>query len=41
MSFSALAGIRPRIEKFSFADADKALAKCLENKIRFRAVLVP
>jgi propanol-preferring alcohol dehydrogenase len=41
MAFSALSGVRPRIEKFSFADADKALAKCLENKIRFRAVLVP
>ncbi len=41
LSFSALSGVRPRIEKFALADADKALTKCLENKLRFRAVLVP
>lgn len=41
MAFSALSGVRPRIEKFKLADAEQALAKVMENRIRFRAVLVP
>ncbi len=41
MKFSALFGVKPRIEKFELAQAGEALAKCLENEVRFRAVLVP
>ena len=39
--FSALTGVRPRIEKFALADAEKAFAHMMENRVRFRAVLVP
>ena len=41
MSFSALTGVRARIEKFKLEDAEQAYAKVMQNKVRFRAVLVP
>jgi propanol-preferring alcohol dehydrogenase len=41
MEFSALTGIRPRIETFPLEKAGEALAKVLSNQVRFRAVLVP
>lgn len=41
MSFSALTGVRPRVETFKLAEASTAYAKMMENKVRFRAVLVP
>jgi propanol-preferring alcohol dehydrogenase len=39
MAFSALTGVRARIETFSLDQAESALAKVMENKVRFRAVL--
>lgn len=41
MSFSALTGVRPRIEKFKLDQAEAAFTKVMENKVRFRAVLTP
>lgn len=41
MAFSALTGVRPRVETFPLADAEKAYAHMMENKARFRAVLIP
>lgn len=41
MRFSALTNVRPQVEVFKLEDAEQALAKVLENRIRFRAVLVP
>jgi D-arabinose 1-dehydrogenase-like Zn-dependent alcohol dehydrogenase len=41
LSFSALSGVRPVIERFKLEQADEAFAKVMENKVRFRAVLVP
>lgn len=41
MAFSALTGVRPRTETFKLEDAEKAFAAMMENKVRFRAVLVP
>jgi D-arabinose 1-dehydrogenase-like Zn-dependent alcohol dehydrogenase len=41
MTFSALYGIRPRIEKFKLDQVEQALARVMENKVRFRAVLTP
>jgi D-arabinose 1-dehydrogenase-like Zn-dependent alcohol dehydrogenase len=41
MSFSALAGVRPRIERFPLEKAEEAFGKVMSNRIRFRAVLVP
>ena len=41
MEFSALTGVRARIEKFSLEKAEDAYAHMMENKVRFRAVLVP
>jgi D-arabinose 1-dehydrogenase-like Zn-dependent alcohol dehydrogenase len=41
MAFSALTGVRPRTETFRLEQADAALAKVMENRIRFRAVLIP
>ncbi len=41
MAFSALTGVRPRVEVFPLAKAEEAFAKVMENKIRFRAVLTP
>ncbi len=41
MAFSALHGVRPRIEKFRLDQAEEAYTKMMANKVRFRAVLVP
>ena len=41
MAFSALTGVRPRIEKFKLEQAEQAFVKVMENKVRFRAVLTP
>ncbi len=41
MAFSALVGVRPRVETFRLEQAEAAFAKMMENKVRFRAVLVP
>ena len=41
MAFSALTGVRPRIERFKLDQAEEAFAKMMENKVRFRAVLIP
>jgi D-arabinose 1-dehydrogenase-like Zn-dependent alcohol dehydrogenase len=41
VAFSALTGVRPRVEQFALADAEKAFAHMMENRVRFRAVLVP
>ena len=41
MSFSALTGVRPRIEKFKLEQAEEAFGKVMANKVRFRAVLTP
>ena len=39
--FSALTGVRPRIEKFPLEKAEEAFGKVMSNRVRFRAVLVP
>jgi len=41
LSFSALSGVRPRIERFKLEQAGEAFAKVMENRVRFRAVLTP
>jgi D-arabinose 1-dehydrogenase-like Zn-dependent alcohol dehydrogenase len=41
LNFSALTGVRARIEKFPLEKAEDAYAKMMENRVRFRAVLVP
>ncbi|MDB4955765.1 MAG: alcohol dehydrogenase [Myxococcales bacterium] len=41
MAFSALTAVKPRVETFKLEQAELALAKMLENRVRFRAVLVP
>jgi D-arabinose 1-dehydrogenase-like Zn-dependent alcohol dehydrogenase len=41
MAFSARAGVRPRIEVFRLGQAEQAFEKMMENRLRFRAVLVP
>ena len=41
MRFSVLAGVKPRVEVFKLERAEEALARVLENKVRFRAVLTP
>ncbi len=41
MKFSALTGIRPRVEKFKLEQAEEAYTKMMANKVRFRAVLTP
>lgn len=41
MAFSAHAGVKPRVETFKLDHAEQAFAKMMENKVRFRAVLVP
>ncbi len=40
MNFSALMTVRPRTETFKLDQAEQALGKMMENKVRFRAVLV-
>lgn len=39
MKFSALHGVRPKIEVFGLERAAEAYAKMMENEVRFRAVL--
>jgi len=41
MEFSALTGVRPRVELFPLEDAEQAFARMMENKVRFRVVLTP
>jgi D-arabinose 1-dehydrogenase-like Zn-dependent alcohol dehydrogenase len=41
LAFSALSGVKPRVEVFKLEQADLALTTVLENRIRFRAVLTP
>jgi D-arabinose 1-dehydrogenase-like Zn-dependent alcohol dehydrogenase len=41
MAFSALTGVRPRVEVFKLDQAEQAFGKVMENTIRFRAVLTP
>jgi propanol-preferring alcohol dehydrogenase len=41
LNFSALSGVRPRIERFKLEQAEEAFQKVMENRVRFRAVLVP
>ncbi len=40
MVFSALTNVRARVETFKLEQAEQAFAKMMENKVRFRAVLV-
>jgi len=40
VAFSALTGVRPRIERFALEQAEEAFAHVMANKVRFRAVLV-
>lgn len=41
MAFSALTGVRPRVEVFKLEQAEEAYTKMMENRLRFRAVLTP
>jgi len=41
LAFSALTGVRARIETFKLDQAEEAYARMMENRVRFRAVLVP
>lgn len=41
MTFSARAGVKPMVEKFSLEKAGEAFTKMMSNQVRFRAVLVP
>ena len=41
MAFSALTGVKPRIETFKLEQVNEAFAKMMESRVRFRAVLVP
>ncbi len=41
MAFSALTGVRPRIEKFPLDKAEEAFGRVMANHVRFRAVLQP
>jgi propanol-preferring alcohol dehydrogenase len=41
MRFSALAKIKPYLERFPLAKAEDAFNKMMSNQVRFRAVLVP
>jgi alcohol dehydrogenase, propanol-preferring len=41
VAFSALTGVRPRIEKFPLEKAEEAFGTVMSNRVRFRAVLVP
>jgi propanol-preferring alcohol dehydrogenase len=41
MAFSQLTGVKPRVETFRLEQAEEALTRMLENKVRFRAVLTP
>jgi propanol-preferring alcohol dehydrogenase len=41
LRFSALTGVKARIETFKFEQAEAAFEKMMTNKVRFRAVIVP
>ena len=41
LNFSALTGTKPMIETFKFDDVEEAFSKMMNNKARFRVVLVP
>jgi D-arabinose 1-dehydrogenase-like Zn-dependent alcohol dehydrogenase len=41
LKFSALTGVKARIETFKFENAEEAFGKMMANKVRFRAVIVP
>jgi D-arabinose 1-dehydrogenase-like Zn-dependent alcohol dehydrogenase len=41
MNFSAISGVRPRVEVFKLEQAEQAYAKMMANTVRFRAVLTP
>jgi propanol-preferring alcohol dehydrogenase len=41
MAFSKLAGVKARIETFPLERVEDAFARVMQNKVRFRAVLVP
>jgi len=41
LAFSALTGVAPRVEVFKLDRAEQAFTKVMENRVRFRAVLVP
>jgi D-arabinose 1-dehydrogenase-like Zn-dependent alcohol dehydrogenase len=41
LAFSVLTGVRPRIETFPLEQAEEAYTRVIENKVRFRAVLMP
>ena len=41
VAFSVLTGVRPRVEVFKLEQAEQALARMMENRVRFRAVLTP
>jgi propanol-preferring alcohol dehydrogenase len=41
MTFSALSNVRPRTETFGLDQANEAFERMMENRVRFRAVLVP
>lgn len=41
LRFSAQHDVRARIQTFSFEQVDEAFASVMENRVRFRAVLVP
>jgi D-arabinose 1-dehydrogenase-like Zn-dependent alcohol dehydrogenase len=39
MRFSALTGVRPRLERFPLAQANEAFTKMMEGQPKFRVVL--
>ena len=41
LQFSARTGVKARIERFKLEQAEEAFTKMMDNKVRFRAVLVP
>ncbi len=41
MAFAARTKVRPRVEKFPLERAEEAFSRMMENRVRFRAVLVP
>jgi D-arabinose 1-dehydrogenase-like Zn-dependent alcohol dehydrogenase len=41
LRFSALTGVRPRVEVFKLEEAEQAFARMMSNSVRFRAVLTP
>jgi D-arabinose 1-dehydrogenase-like Zn-dependent alcohol dehydrogenase len=41
LEFSALTGVKARIETFKFESAEEAFGRMMANEVRFRAVMVP